>query len=120
MIPFWGWAALGTVAIAGVVYYAADGPEAVANGLYEAGEAVSNELHTFLAKGEYVPPGLSGAERNVYREALHRYKKIWGLVGRDNVPKEILDDIADAIEEGLKAVDAAESVDGPPEADESD
>ena len=54
-------------------------------------------------------------QRHVYREAIHRYKRIWGLSARDDVPKWILDQIADAIKEGSNALDAAEEADSPPE-----
>jgi RHS repeat-associated protein len=49
-IPVWGWVALGAVALAGVVYYAAGGPEALANGIYQAGEAASNSVNVLLAE----------------------------------------------------------------------
>jgi RHS repeat-associated protein len=114
-----GWVAVGAAAVGVVVYFAVPGArEAVADGLYEAGEAVSNGIDALLAKGEYVPPGLSRDERNAYREAVHRYKKVWGLGGRDDVPREVLDEMADLIQEGWKPGEAAEAVDGPPEDDD--
>jgi RHS repeat-associated protein len=116
-----GWVAIGVTAVAVGLYFAVPGVrEAVTVGLAQAGEATSNGLNALFAKGEYVPPGLSGAERNAYREAVHAYKRAWGLGAKDNVPKKILDDIADAIKEGLKPGDAADAVDGPPEADSGD
>jgi RHS repeat-associated protein len=51
-IPGWGWFAIGAVALAGVVYYAAGGPEAVGEALYQAGEAVSDGLSAAFA-GRY-------------------------------------------------------------------
>ena len=71
----------------------------------------------FEAKGEYVPPGLRGKERNDYREAVHRYKKAWGLPPNFKVPKEILDQIADAIKNGANVQDASDFADAPPEGD---
>jgi hypothetical protein len=116
-----GWVAIGVTAVGVGLYFAVPGVrDAVTNGMYEVGEAASNGLNALFAKGEYVPPGLTGAERNAYREAVHAYKRAWGLGPRDNVPKQILDDIADAIKKGLKPGDAADSVDGPPEADKED
>jgi RHS repeat-associated protein len=116
-----GWVAMGVTAVGVVLYFAVPGVrEAVTNGIYEAREAASNGLNALFAKGEYIPPGLSSAERNAYREAVHAYKRAWGLGPKDNVPKKILDDIADAIKEGLKPGDAADVVDGPPEADSGD
>jgi RHS repeat-associated protein len=106
---------IGGSALAVTAYFTMGGREAVTNATVQAGEALSNGVQTLLAKGEYVPPGLSGRERNVYRDAVHRYKKIWGIRGNVNVPKEILDGIADAIKDGANALDAAEDADGPPE-----
>jgi hypothetical protein len=63
---------------------------------------------------------LVGAERNAYREALHRYKDAWGLGAKDNVPKDILDKLAKKIKDGYDPEDAADEVDSPPEADDGD
>jgi methylmalonyl-CoA mutase N-terminal domain/subunit len=71
----------------------------------------------YEAKGEYVPPGLRGDERNKYREAVHRYKRTWGLRANQNVPKDILDQIADAIKQGENIMDAADNADSLPESD---
>jgi len=109
------------IAAAAAITALAIGPENVAQATVDlaedAGEEVSNGLNALFAKGEYVPPGLSDRERQAYRDAVHIYKDIWGLGAADNVPKEILDAIAEALKEGAKAIDAAESVDGPPEED---
>jgi hypothetical protein len=51
-IPGWGWVALGAVAVAGVVYYAAGGPEAVTNGLYQAGQATADGINALFARGD--------------------------------------------------------------------
>jgi RHS repeat-associated protein len=56
-------------------------------------------------RGEYIPPGLKGTERDAYREALHRYKDAYGLGARDNVPKDILDKIGDLVKRGVKPSD---------------
>jgi len=113
-----GWVVIGVVTIGVGVYFAVPGVrEAVTAGIYQAGDSASNGLNVLFTKGEYVPPGLSGAKRNAYREAVHAYKRAWGLGPKDNVPKKILDDIADAIKEGLKPGDTADAVDGPPETD---
>lgn len=69
-------------------------------------------MHT---KREYVPPGLTKAERNKYREAVHKYKQDWSLPAPYDTPKHILDQIAKAIEEGANPHDAAEEADAPPE-----
>ncbi len=90
------------------------------NGIYQTGEATSNGINTLFAKGQYVPPGLSDAERIAYREAVHIYKKTYGIPANADVPKEILDDLAELIKKGMKPVDAADSVDEPPEADIDD
>jgi len=74
-------------------------------------------LRAHLAKGEYIPAGLSKDERDAYREAIHRYKKIWGVGAGEAVAQEILDELGKQIKKGKKPVDAAESVDGPREAD---
>ena len=71
------------------------------------------------APHDYVPPGLNQAQRNKYREALHRYKRIWGLGAADSLPRTILDQIADAIKQGANTRDAADDADAPPE-DEPD
>jgi RHS repeat-associated protein len=111
------WVVLGVVVVGVGLYFAVPGVrEAVTEGMSQACEAVSQ-----FAKGEYIPPSIRGeAERNAYREAVHAYKKAWGLGPKDDVRKEILDDIVDAIKKGLKPGDAADSVDGPPEADSGD
>jgi len=68
-------------------------------------------------KGEYVPPGLNGGNRNKYREAVHRYKRAYGLPANFPVPKEILDQIAGSVKNGDNVVDAADNADPPPEGD---
>lgn len=88
--------------------------------MYEAGEAASNGLNALFAKGEYVPPGLSDAERIAYREAVHIYKDAYGIPANVDVPKKILDAMADLIKKGVKPIDAVDSVDEPPEADLDD
>ncbi|MEJ5203007.1 MAG: RHS repeat-associated core domain-containing protein, partial [Anaerolineales bacterium] len=113
-----GWAAIGVTAIGVSLYFAVPGvQEAVTNGVYEAGEATSNGLNALFAKGEYIPPGLSDAERVAYREAVHIYKDAYGIPANEDVPKNILDAIAELIKKGVKPIDAADSVDEPPEAD---
>jgi hypothetical protein len=52
-----------------------------------------------MAQGDYIPPGLSGTNRHKYREAVHRYKKAHGLKPNQDVPKWILDQIADDIKQ---------------------
>jgi len=50
-IPVVGWVAIGLGALAlGTVYVAAGGPEAVANGLEQAGEAASNGANALFAR----------------------------------------------------------------------
>ena len=111
-----GWVAIGVSTAAVVVYFAVPGVrETVTNGMNQVGEAAANGIQTLFARGEYVPPGLSALERQAYRDAVHRYKDIWGLGAADDVDKEILDAIAEKLKEGAKPIDAAESVDGPPE-----
>jgi hypothetical protein len=119
-VPGVGWVILGVAVVATVAYYTAGGPEAVAQASVDLGENVSQGFQALFAKGEYEPRGLSHEERIAYREAVHRYKKIWGLGVAENVTKEILDEIADAIKEGQKPIDAAESADGPQEDDNGD
>lgn len=67
-----------------------------------------------FAKGEYVPPGLNSEQRNKYREAVHRYKDSYGLPGKYDVPKWILDEIADALKRGKNVLDAAGDASSPP------
>jgi RHS repeat-associated protein len=78
-------------------------------------EAIRSGINVLMHKGEYVPSGLSGDARNAYREAIHRYKKVWGMAANQNVPKEICDEIANLVKEGVRPADAADQVDGPPE-----
>ncbi|MBI5842739.1 MAG: RHS repeat-associated core domain-containing protein [Chloroflexi bacterium] len=92
--------------------------ESFANSIVAVGEQVSEGLSASFAKGEYIPSGLSDAERWAYREAIHRYKKIWGLGAEDDVPEEIIDELGKLIKKGVDPRDAAEGVDGPPEEDE--
>lgn len=80
-------------------------------------EAQLKGSNVYQAKGEYVPPGLSARERQKYREAVHRYKRTWGLRANQNVPRDILDQMAGAIRDGASADDAADMADSPPEAD---
>ncbi len=97
-----GWVAIGVTAIVVGLYFAVPGVrEAVTNGMYEAGEAASNGLNALFAKGEYVPPGLSDAERIAYREAVHIYKDAYGIPANVDVPKKILDAMADLIKKGV-------------------
>ena len=113
-----GWVIIGAVTIGVGLYFTVSGVrEAVTNEMYEAGEATSIGLNALFAKGEYVPPGLSEKERHAYRDAVHAYKRAWGLKPNEDVPKEILDDITDLIKEGLKPGDAVDAVDGPPESE---
>jgi hypothetical protein len=92
------------IGAATVAYAATHGEQLFGSNIYEA-------------KGEYVPPGLSGKERQKYRAAVHRYKKTWGLRANQDVPKDILDQMADAIQNGESADDAADMADSPPEED---
>ena len=80
-----------------------------------------NSLTTLFAKGEYKPSILQGdAERNAYREAVHKYKTAYNLGAADDVPKEILDKIAELIKEGVKPVDIPYEAPQPPEYDDED
>ena len=80
-------------------------------------EAQLKGSNTYQVKGEYIPPGLSKSERNKFREAVHRYKRTWGLRANQNVPKDIMDQMAEAIRDGARPDDAADMSDSPPEYD---
>lgn len=51
-IPGVGWAIFGVAVVATVAYYAAGGPEAVANGINQAGEAISNGISSLFSRGD--------------------------------------------------------------------
>jgi RHS repeat-associated protein len=51
-IPGVGWVILGVAVVATVAYYAAGGPEAVANGINQAGEAISNGVTSLFSRGD--------------------------------------------------------------------
>lgn len=102
-----GWVAIGFATTAVFVYFAVPGVrEAVTKGIYQAGITASEALQTLFARGEYVPPSIQGeAERNAYREAVHKYKQAYGLGAADDTPKWILDKIAELIKNGVKPSD---------------
>jgi hypothetical protein len=79
---------------------------------------VTTGINALFAKGEYVPPGLNDTERNAYREAVHRYKKSYGLGAAENVTKDILNKIAEGVKKGLSPLDAADEAPAPPEEDD--
>ena len=115
-----GWVAIGVGVAVTIVLVNPEVREAASYALGNALENTANGINAFFAKGEYVPLGLSDAERRAYGEAVHIYKGAWGIPGNVDVPKEILDAIAELIREGEKPIDAADAVDGPPEADFED
>jgi hypothetical protein len=90
-------------------------PEAFAQSMVDLGEQASQGLQAVFSKKEYVPPGLSEAERNAYREAVHRYKTAHGVGAAEDVARTTLDKIAEGIKKGLKPRDAADKAPAPPE-----
>lgn len=75
------------------------------------------EADALLMKGEYIPDLLSGdAERAAYCEAVHLYKgRVWHLPKGAELPKDILDNIAELIKKEKKPIEAAEGAPEPPE-----
>jgi hypothetical protein len=72
------------------------------------------------AKGEYYPQGLSREDRNAFREAIHTLKqRVWRVPPDYNVPKEVLDAVADIIKNGGSAQDAVNDAPDLPEGDVS-
>lgn len=117
----------GLVVVAGVVAYDTFAPgreqrhaeiSAGLTSLTNQATQAANGIQALFAKGEYVPSGLNEAERNAYREAVHRYKQAFGLGAADNVEKQTLDKIAEGIKKGLSPRKAADEAPAPPEADD--
>jgi hypothetical protein len=92
----------------------------LANAVVLTNQQIEDEANAALMKGEYIPSGLVGAERDAYREALHRYKPAHGLGANDNVPKDILDKIGELVKKGVKPSDIVNQAPAPPEDDWED
>jgi len=114
-----GWAIIGGLLVVDVILVV-NAVEHVAS-LTESttAEVSTSDLATQM-RGEYIPPGLKGLERDLYREALHRYKDAYGLGPRDNVPKDILDKIGELTKKGVKPSDVVNQAPAPPEEDWED
>lgn len=96
---------------------AAQNREVLASSMESVADELVNGINALFARGEYVPPGLTQDERNAYREAVHRYKRGYNIPADVDVPREILDQIAEAIKDGLSSREAADQADPPPEPD---
>jgi len=76
-----GWVAIGVTTVAVVVYFAAGGPEAVANGLNQAGEAISNGINAVFSR-----PQNNQAQNRQFRGAVQQLEH---ELGRDLTQDEI-------------------------------
>lgn len=76
-VPGIGWVVVGIAGVATVVYIAAGGPEAVANGLEQAGQAVSNGVNALFSRKAdlgFIDRLLDkyGVKDRAVRERIHR------------------------------------------------
>jgi RHS repeat-associated protein len=94
--------------------------DSIVSGCEEVLDQVTKIPNVVTMKGEYVPPGLNEQQRGDYRDAVHRYKNAHGIPRNVDVPKDILDKIAESIKRGLSPQDAADRAPGPPEEDWED
>ncbi len=94
--------------------------EVFASSMQSATNQLLKCIRSYFARHDYIPPGLSQAERNAYREAIHRYKKAYGLSSTHDTPKWILDNIGELIKKGVKPVDIPDEAPAPPEEDDNE
>jgi len=109
-----GWVALGVLTVGTVVYFAAGGPEAVAEGLTPAIQSMSNQaangINVSFHKNDWIPPNLTKEQQKLWGRAAELYKKGLELPDGFQLPKDLAEDLAELIREGLSPDQAADEL----------
>ena len=86
-------------------------PEAFAQTLYDLGEEAVNGLQTLFSKNDWVPPGMTKEQRDLWGKAAELYKEGLELPRGFQLPKELAQKLQELIQQGLTPEEAADALD---------
>jgi RHS repeat-associated protein len=86
-------------------------PEAFAQTLYDLGKEAVNGLQTLFSKNDWIPPGMTKEQRDLWGKAAELYKEGLELPPGFQLPKPLAQKLKELIQQGLTPEQAADALD---------
>jgi hypothetical protein len=86
-------------------------PEALVQSIVDLGEEAINGIQTLFSKKDWVPPGMTTEQRDLWGKAAELYKEGLELPPGFQLPKPLAQKLKELIQKGLTPEEAADALD---------